>query len=49
MLGMRGDRMLGKAIAAESPLLAGFAWDELNSSERSWVSDQVQARIDVLS
>lgn len=48
MIGLGGSGLIG-SISPGSPLLEGHSFDELSTTERSWVADQVQARIDVLS
>jgi hypothetical protein len=48
MFGMKGDALLNKAIAAESPLLAGQRYELLSSDERLWVGQQITDRIDAL-
>ena len=48
MMGINGQALV-RGISSGSPLLEGHSFDELSSTERSWVADQVQARIDVLS
>ena len=48
MFGMKGDALLNKALAPESPLLAGQRYDQLSSDERLWVGQQITERIDAL-
>ena len=48
MFGMKGDALLNKAIAPDSPLLAGQPYDQLSSNERLWVGQQITDRIDAL-
>lgn len=48
MFGMKGDALLNKALAPESPLLAGQRYDQLSSNERLWVGQQITDRIDAL-
>jgi PAP2 superfamily len=48
MFGMKGDALLNKAIAPESPLLAGQRYDQLSGDERFWVAQQITERIDAL-
>ena len=48
LFGMRGDALLQKALAPESPLLEGYRLDQLNGDERRLVADRVQGRIEAL-
>ena len=48
MMGVMGSRLI-ESIGAGSPLLEGQALGTLSAQEKSWVAEQLEARIDAIS
>lgn len=49
MFGVSGAALLDKSLSPQSPLLAGYRIEQLDGSEKAWISEQIASRIQDLS